>query len=127
MVLFKVLTTLAAIKDQPEKLLAMKASGWDWRSETIFNSNVENFTVSQRTARSLELQWSNLQMEQHCIGGYVIRLKKKNEEKGQNRFFKHNESTVSYLTNIFTMGSVTGFFVRSYLLLNRWTNQKMLL
>ena len=48
--------------------------------------------------RTLELQWSNSQMDQdkHCIGGYVIKLKSKNSAESNSSFYEHHDSTVSY-------------------------------
>ena len=93
----KILTTLEPIKDQPEKLLEMKNSGWDFRSY-MSNVKMENLSLSRVDERTLELQWSNSQMDQdkHCIGGYVIKLKSKNSAESNSSFYEHHDSTVSY-------------------------------
>ena len=54
--------------------------------------------VPQVDERTLELQWSNSQMDQdkHCIGGYVIKLKSKNSAESNSSFYEHHDSTVSY-------------------------------
>ena len=93
----KILTTLEPIKDQPEKLLEMRDSGWDFRSY-MSNVKMENLSLSRVDERTLELQWSNSQMDQdkHCIGGYVIKLKSKNSAESNSSFYEHHDSTVSY-------------------------------
>ena len=93
------MTTLEPIKDQPEKLMEMKNSVWDFRS---YMSNVEmkNLSLSQVDERTLELQWSNSQMDKnsskHCIGGYVIKIKNKKTSVSNTSFYEHHDSTVSY-------------------------------
>ena len=61
---------------------------------------MENLSLSQLDERSLELQWSNSQMDKnsskHCIGGYVIKLKSKNSAESNSSFYEHHDSTVSY-------------------------------
>ena len=53
---------------------------------------------TQVDERTLELQWSNSQMDQdkHCIGGYIIKLKSKNSAESNSSFYEHHDSTVSY-------------------------------
>ena len=73
----------------------MKDSDYDFKSTILGNAKMENLSLAQLDENTIELQWSNLQMEDRCIGGYIVELKSKTQ-KLQTKFYEQSDVTVRY-------------------------------